>query len=87
MYLKSQAPEEHQNNQQVDQTVKIEVAEIDWDWQHKGELFLAQWAHGISGCQGRDATYRRALDWGVELTMDTIMQVICEHETLSKPSG
>ncbi|XP_075302900.1 uncharacterized protein LOC142365714 [Opisthocomus hoazin] len=36
---KSRATEEHQNNQQVDQAAKIEVAQVDLDWQHKvGEL-------------------------------------------------
>ncbi|GAB0207226.1 interleukin-6 receptor subunit beta [Grus japonensis] len=29
------ATEEHQNNQQVDQAAKIEVAQVDLDWQHK----------------------------------------------------
>ncbi|KAK4810543.1 hypothetical protein QYF61_004506 [Mycteria americana] len=53
---KSQATEEHQNNQQVDQAAKMEVGQVDLDWQHKGELFIAQWAHDTSGHQGRDAT-------------------------------
>ncbi|KAK4806877.1 hypothetical protein QYF61_012598 [Mycteria americana] len=78
---KSQATEEHQNNQQVDQAAKIEVAQVDLDWQHKGELFTAHWAHDTSGHQGRDATYRWACDRGVDLTMDTIAQVIHECET------
>ncbi|GAB0208430.1 hypothetical protein GRJ2_003308700 [Grus japonensis] len=38
---KSRATEEHQNNQQVDQAAKIEVAQVDLDWQRKGELFIA----------------------------------------------
>ncbi|GAB0203253.1 hypothetical protein GRJ2_002790900 [Grus japonensis] len=38
---KSQDTEEHQNNQQVDQAAKIEVAQVHLDWQHKGELFIA----------------------------------------------
>ncbi|KAK4810772.1 hypothetical protein QYF61_008744 [Mycteria americana] len=42
---KSGATEEHQNNQQVDQAAQIEVAQVDLDWQHKGELFIARWAH------------------------------------------
>ena len=70
------ALEEHQNNQQVDKAAKIEVAQMDLDWQHKSELFLAQWAHDTSGHQGRDATYRWARDRGVDLTMDNIAQVI-----------
>ncbi|KAK4810858.1 hypothetical protein QYF61_008830 [Mycteria americana] len=53
---KSGATEEHQNKQQVDQASQIEVAQVDLDWQHKGELFIAQWAHDTSGHQGRDAT-------------------------------
>ncbi|KAK4825191.1 hypothetical protein QYF61_024671, partial [Mycteria americana] len=53
---KSPATEEHQNNQQVDQAAKIEVAQVDLDWQHKGELFIAWWAHDTSGRQRRDAT-------------------------------
>ncbi|KAK4824015.1 hypothetical protein QYF61_009606, partial [Mycteria americana] len=39
---KSWATEENQNNQQADQAAKIEVAQVDLDWQHKGELFIAQ---------------------------------------------
>jgi len=38
---KSWGTEEPQNNQQVDQAVKIEVSQMDLDWQHKGELFIA----------------------------------------------
>ncbi|GAB0203014.1 hypothetical protein GRJ2_002767000 [Grus japonensis] len=73
---KSWATEEHQNNHWVDQAAKIEVAQADLDWQHKGELFMAWWAHDTSGHQGTDATYRWAHDRGVDLTMDTIAQVI-----------
>ncbi|KAK4806782.1 hypothetical protein QYF61_005578 [Mycteria americana] len=78
---KGRATEEHQNNQQVDRAAKFEVAQVDLDWQHKGELFIARWAHDTSGHQGRDATYRWARDRGVDLTMDTIAQVIHECET------
>lgn len=78
---KNRATEEHQNNQQVDQAAKIEVAQVDLDWQHKGELFVARWAHDTSGHQGRDATYRWARDRGVDLTMDAIAQVIHDCET------
>ncbi|GAB0208620.1 hypothetical protein GRJ2_003327700 [Grus japonensis] len=78
---KSRATEEHQNNQQVDQAAKIEVAQVDLDWQRKGELFIARWAHDTSGHQGRDATYRWACDRGVELAMDTISEVIHQCET------
>ncbi|GAB0206679.1 hypothetical protein GRJ2_003133500 [Grus japonensis] len=78
---KSRATEEHQNNQQVDQAAKIEVAQVDLDWQHKGELFIARWAHDTSGHQGRHATYRWARDRGVDLSMDTITQVIHQCET------
>ncbi|XP_054675222.1 ribonuclease H-like [Grus americana] len=38
---KSCATEEHQNNQQVDKAAKIEVAQVDLDWERKGELFVA----------------------------------------------
>ena len=34
---KSQATEEQQNNHQVDRAARIEVAQIDLDWKHKGE--------------------------------------------------
>ncbi|GAB0192630.1 hypothetical protein GRJ2_001728300 [Grus japonensis] len=77
---KSRATEEHQNNQQVDQAAKIEVAQVDLDWQCRGELFIAWWAHDTSGHQGRDATYRQARDQRVDLSMDTIAQVIHECE-------
>ncbi|KAK4825458.1 LOW QUALITY PROTEIN: hypothetical protein QYF61_027613 [Mycteria americana] len=75
---KRRATEEHQNNQQVRQAAQIEVAQVDLDWQHKGELFIAQWAHDTSGHQGRDVTYRWACDRGLDLTMDTIAQLIHE---------
>jgi len=78
---KSRATEEQQNNHQVDQAAKIEVAQIDLDWQNKGELFLARWAHETSGHQGRDATHKWARDRGVDLTMDAIAQVIHDCET------
>jgi len=78
---KSRATEEQKNNHQVDQAAKIEVAQIDLDWQNKGELFLARWAHETSGHQGRDATYKWARDRGVDLTMDAIAQVIHDCET------
>ncbi|RMB92861.1 hypothetical protein DUI87_30755 [Hirundo rustica rustica] len=73
---KSQANEEHRINEQVDQAAKI-----DLDWQHKGELFLARWACEASGHQGRDATYKWTRDRGVDLTMDSISQVIHDCET------
>uniref|UniRef100_A0A8B9FPQ9 ribonuclease H n=1 Tax=Amazona collaria TaxID=241587 RepID=A0A8B9FPQ9_9PSIT len=67
---KSRATEEHQNNQQVDKAAQIEVAQMDLDWQHKGELFLARWAHDTLGHQGREAAYRWTHDRGVDLAMD-----------------
>ncbi|KAJ7417530.1 hypothetical protein WISP_63891 [Willisornis vidua] len=73
---KSRANEEHHNNKQVDQAARIKVLQVDLDWQHKGELFLARWAHDASGHQGRDATYRWSRDRGVDLTMDNVSQVI-----------
>lgn len=51
------------------------------DWQNKGELFLAQWAHETSGHQGRDVTYKRARDRGVDITMDAIAQAIHDCDT------
>ncbi|KAM6326822.1 uncharacterized protein FN964_016516 isoform 2-T2 [Alca torda] len=78
----SRATEEHQNNQQVDKAAKI--FQTDLDWEHKGELFLARWAHDTSGHQGRDATYKWARDRGVDLTMDAIAQVIHDCETCAE---
>ncbi|XP_049649828.1 uncharacterized protein LOC126035341 [Accipiter gentilis] len=75
---KRRATEEHRNNDQVDQAAKIEVSQVDLDWQHKGELFMAQWAHDTSGHQGRDATYRWARDRGADLTMDMNVKHECE---------
>ncbi|RMC08867.1 hypothetical protein DUI87_13861 [Hirundo rustica rustica] len=80
-FPKSRANEEHRNNEQVDWAAKIEVSKIDLDWEHKGELFLARWAHDASGHQGRDATYKWARDRGMDLTMDSISQVIHDCET------
>uniref|UniRef100_A0A8C9FQ94 RNase H type-1 domain-containing protein n=1 Tax=Pavo cristatus TaxID=9049 RepID=A0A8C9FQ94_PAVCR len=67
---KSRATEEHQNNQQADQAARIEMAQVDLDRQHKGELFLAQYAHNTSGHLGRDVSCRWARDQGLDLTMD-----------------
>ncbi|GAB0209769.1 hypothetical protein GRJ2_003442600 [Grus japonensis] len=78
---KSRATEEHQNNQQVDQAAKIEVAQVDLDWQRKGELFIPRCSHDTPGHQGRESTYRWTRDRGVDLTMDAISQVIHECET------
>ncbi|TRZ23868.1 hypothetical protein HGM15179_003220, partial [Zosterops borbonicus] len=78
---KSRANEEHWNNEQVDQAAKIEVSKIDLDWEHKEELFLAEWAHDASGHQGRDATYKWARHQGVDLTMDSVSQIIHDCDT------
>ncbi len=51
---KSWATEEQQNNHQVDLVAKIEAAQVDLGWQHKGLLFLAQCVHETLGHQGRD---------------------------------
>ena len=59
---KNRATEEKKNNHQVDQAARTEVAQIDLDWQNKGELFLARWAHETSSHLGRDATYKWARD-------------------------
>ncbi|TRZ05527.1 hypothetical protein HGM15179_020368 [Zosterops borbonicus] len=77
---RSRANEEQQNNQQVDEAAKIGELKIDLDCEHKGELFLARWAHDASGHQGRDATYKWAQDRGVDLIMDSISQVIRDCE-------
>ncbi|GAB0207842.1 hypothetical protein GRJ2_003249900 [Grus japonensis] len=67
--------------EKVDKAAKIEVAQVDLDWERKGELFVARWAHETSGHLGRDATYRWAHDRGVDLTMEAITQVTHECET------
>lgn len=80
---KSRANEEHCSNEQVDWAAKIKVLQVDLIWQHKGELFLARWAHDASSHQERDATNKWAFDQGVDLTPDTISQVIHDCETCS----
>lgn len=65
----------------MDQAARIEVAQVDLDWQHKGELLLAWWAHDTLGHRGRDATYSWVHDQGADLTMDTIAQSIHDCET------
>lgn len=59
---KSYATEEHQNNEQVVQAARIEVAQTDLDWERKGELLVAQQVHKPLGRLGRNATYRWACD-------------------------
>ncbi|KAJ7422568.1 hypothetical protein BTVI_13681 [Pitangus sulphuratus] len=61
---KSWATKEHHNNGHVNWAAKIEVCQVDLDWQHKGELFLAQRAQDTSGQQGRDARDKGAQDRG-----------------------
>ncbi|TRZ07702.1 hypothetical protein HGM15179_019409 [Zosterops borbonicus] len=77
---KDHATEKHSINEQVDKDAKTGIGQVDLDWEKKGELFIAQWAHETSGHLGRDATYRWACDQGVDLTMDAIAQVIHECE-------
>lgn len=43
--------EEHHNNGYGDGAARIKVSQEGLDWPHKGELFLAQWAHDASGKQ------------------------------------
>lgn len=56
---------------------KIQVSQVDLNWQYNGKLFLDQLDHGpeahdTSGHQERDATQWWASYWRVDLTMDTI---------------
>ncbi|XP_054033727.1 ribonuclease H-like [Dryobates pubescens] len=37
---KSHANEEHQNNEHADKAARIDTAQVDLDWEHKGELFV-----------------------------------------------
>ena len=78
---KNRATEEHRNNEQVDNVVRIEVAQMDLDWDHKGELFVAQWAHATSGHLGRGAMYRARGDPGMGLNTEAITQVFRESKT------
>lgn len=66
---KNHTTEEHQNNEQVDKAVKIEVDQMAVEWERKGELFVAQWIYAAWGLLGRDAAYRWTHDQGVDLTM------------------
>lgn len=62
LMTKSETSEEYQNNGHVDQAAKTEVAQIDLDCQHKGELFPAWCVHDTPGHQGGDASYRWVCD-------------------------
>lgn len=53
---KPRATEEHQNNQQVDQASRTQESQVNLEWQLKGKLFLAWWAHNTLRHQGGDAT-------------------------------
>jgi len=44
--------------EQVDQSARIELAQVHLYWQRKDELFLGVWDHDTSGHQGRDETAR-----------------------------
>jgi len=65
----------------MNQAAKTEVGQVDLDWQHRGEFFIAWWAPDTSGHQGRDTIYRWTCDRGVKLTMDTVAQVVHEGKT------
>lgn len=54
---KSHTPREHQNKE-VDRALKTRVSGGSGQGDGKGELFVAQWAHEVSGHRGRDATSR-----------------------------
>ncbi|TRZ09184.1 hypothetical protein HGM15179_017924 [Zosterops borbonicus] len=71
----------------MDQAAKIKVSQVDLDWQHKGELFLARWAHDTSDHEGRHATYRWARDRAVHLTMSSISHVIRSCEMCCNQAG
>lgn len=49
---KSRTNEEHRNNKQVAQAAKVKVPQLDLDWQHQGELFLARLACDASDHRG-----------------------------------
>lgn len=55
---KCHATEEHHNDEQLDKAAKMEIAQVDVDWEQKCELFAARWAHETSGHLGKDATHR-----------------------------
>jgi len=78
---KKHAAEEHRNNEQVAKAVKIEVAPVELDWEHKSKLLVAGWTQKTSGHLRRAATYRWVCDQGVDLTMETNTQVTYECET------
>lgn len=54
---------------------------MNLDWESKGELFVAWWTRETLAHLGRGATYRWACDWGLDLTIKAITQVIHEYET------
>ncbi|RMB91846.1 hypothetical protein DUI87_31774 [Hirundo rustica rustica] len=58
------------------------VANALWSWLERWKKANRQrrWAHDASRHQGRDATYKWARDRGVDLTMDSISQVIHDCE-------
>lgn len=38
---KSQTTKDRGNKEQVDKAVRVEVAQVDLNWEHKDELFIA----------------------------------------------
>lgn len=63
---------ELENNGWVDQAARIEVAQVDLDLEHMGELFIAQWVYDTSGHLGREVKYKWTCDQVVDLTIDAI---------------
>lgn len=51
---KSRAAAEHQNNERVEMAARTEIAQVNLDWERKGELFVARWAHETLGETSRE---------------------------------
>lgn len=74
-------PRNIKNNKQVDQATRTEVAQVDLDWEHKGELLVTLWAHETLGQLERHKTYRWTHDQGMDLTVKVTTLVTHEDET------
>lgn len=64
--------EEYDNNGQVDQAARTEMALVGLGLEHMGELFIVQWAYDPSGHLGREVKYKWVCDQVIDLATDGI---------------
>ncbi|KAK4831166.1 hypothetical protein QYF61_015636 [Mycteria americana] len=81
---KSCATEEHQNKQQVDQAATVEVAQVDLDWEHKGDMGAVR--EGFH-TRERAVISMQSLNSATFLCWDCLPLRACSYQVLGAPFG